>query len=134
MSIIYEITSSLRLVYLRMPKTLSIAELVSHMEDLVADENYIPPMKKIVDFTYITDSPMPKFDVGDFSRLKAFYEDKLRGEHCVFVAPSNFMFGMARLFQGFMHNASLEVSVVRSLEEALELLHIDEEDFRAAKN
>lgn len=133
MPIEYKIISSLRLVYVEMPKALSLEELVSHLKELAADENYVPPMKKIVDFSHVEDAPMPAFDIADFEKLKAFYENELRGEHCVFVAPSNFMFGMGRLFEGYMGAAPIEVSVVRSLEAALALLDIKGEEFRASQ-
>ena len=126
----YQIISSLRLVYVKMRKALSIEELFAHLEDLVADERYVPPMKKIVDFSGLEDAPMPSFGVDDFARLNSFYENKLRGEHCVFVTPSDFRFGMGRLFGGYMREAVINVAVVRSLEEALALLGITEEEFR----
>ena len=130
MSVEYQIISSLRLVYVEMRQALSIKELFSHLEDLAADEQYISPMKKIVDFTNLKDAPMPTFSIADFARLNAFYENELRGEHCVFVTPSNFRFGMARLFEGYMGDSDVEVAVVRSLEAALALLDIKEEEFR----
>ncbi|MBI5523446.1 MAG: hypothetical protein HY910_12520 [Desulfarculus sp.] len=133
MSIEYQITSSLRLVYVEMRKALSLEELISHLEELAADENYVPPMKKIVDFTNLKDGPMPRFTAGDFAALETYYKDRLRGEHCVFVTPSDFRFGMGRLFSGYMVNANLKVSVVRTLEAALALLEINEEEFRACQ-
>jgi hypothetical protein len=114
-----------------MRKALKPEELICHFEELAADENYVSPMRKIVDFSNLDDSPMPSYAPEDFVRLKAFYEGSLRGEHCVFVGPTNLRYGMARLFGGHMDNAALQVSVVRSLEEALALLEIAEEDFRA---
>ena len=127
----YLIIPELRLVYVDMCRALTPQELVCHFEDLVADENYVRPMRKIVDFSNLDDSPMPSYASEDFDKLKAFYEEELRGEHCVFVAPTNLRYGMARLFGGYMDNAPLEVSVVRSMDEALALLEIAEEDFRA---
>lgn len=127
----YQIIPSLRLVYVAMRRAMSFKELVVHLEDLAADEDYVPPMKKIVDFSVVEDIPMYMFAQDDFDKLKTFYEGKLRGEHCVFVTPTNFKYGMGRHFGGSMGDAHLEVSVVRTLEEALALLEIKEEDFRA---
>ncbi|MBI4798988.1 MAG: hypothetical protein HY794_09700 [Desulfarculus sp.] len=133
MSIGYQIISKLSLVYVEMQKALSLEELIAHLEELAADDSYVPPMKKIVDFTNLKDSPMPKFTVVDFSALETFYKDKLRGEHCVFVTPSDFRFGMGRVYGSYMVSADLEVSVVRSLEAALALLDINAEEFRAGE-
>lgn len=134
MSVDYQIIPSLRLVYVEMARALSIQELVSHLEDLAVDDRYIPPMKKIVDFSNVDDAPMPKYDMKGFTRLQALYANQLRGERCVFVAPTDFRYGMGRLFEGYMGNAPLEVTVVRSLEAALELLDIDENEFRANRD
>lgn len=87
-------------------------------------------MKKIVDFTEIKDAPMPTFGIDDFARLSSFYGNELRGEHCVFVTPSDFRFGMGRLFEGYMRDAAINVAVVRSMEEALAVLGITEDEFR----
>lgn len=133
MSLDYQIISGLRLVYVEMPKALSIEELVSHLEELAADDSYVPPMKKIVDFSNVGDAPMPRYDMKGFARLQALYANELRGERCVFVTPTDFRYGMGRLFEGYMADAPFEVTVVRSLGEALELLAIDESAFRASQ-
>lgn len=130
MSVDYQIISSLGLVYVKMRKALSNGELVSHLGDLAADDRYVPPMKKIVDFSGLNDAPMPTFGIDDFARFKSFYENELRGEHCVFVTPSSFRFGMGRVFGGYMGDADIKVAVARSLEEALALLGIAEDEFR----
>ncbi|MCB2227734.1 MAG: hypothetical protein KQH53_13730 [Desulfarculaceae bacterium] len=113
-----------------MSKALSIEELICHLRELAADEHYVPPMKKIVDFTDLEDAPMPAYSMDDFVRLGSFYENELGGEHCVFVTPSDFSFGMARLFEAYMSDADIKVKVVRTLENALELLGIAEKEFR----
>ena len=129
----YQIIPELRLVYVDMRKSFTPEELISHLEDLAADKNYVPPMRKIVDYSNLADFPTPAFAPQDFARLKVFFKDKLRGEHCVFVTPTDLRYGMARFFAGYMNDAPLDVSVVRSLEEALALLEIAEEDFRAGQ-
>ena len=133
MCVEYQIISSLRLVYVEMPKALSIEELISHLEELAANEDYLPPMKRIVDFSNLADAAMPRYDMAGFDRLKALYSSELRGEHCVFVTPTDFRYGMGRLFDGYMDNAPFEVSVARSLQEALELLDINENELRACQ-
>ena len=129
----YRIIPSLRLVYVDMREAFSIGELVSHLEDLAADEKYVPPMKKIVDFSNTEKSTIRSFVYEDYLRIRAKYEKELRGEHCVFVAPTDFSYGMGRVMRGNIDDAPLDVSVVRSLEEALALLEIAEEDFRAGQ-
>ncbi|MFH1057245.1 MAG: hypothetical protein V1797_01040 [Pseudomonadota bacterium] len=133
MTVEYQIIPNLRLVYVEMRKALSFEELVAHLEDLAADKNYVPPMKKIVDFTSFDNSPMPSFTFENFTMIESYYNHKLRGEHCVFVTPSEVTFGMGRLFDGHMYSANLEVSVVRSLDSALALLGIKEEEFRTGQ-
>lgn len=130
MTVEYKIIRDLHLVYVKMHKALSIEELIAHLDDLAADQNYIQPMRKIVDFTNIKDAVMPIYRFGDFGDIEGFYKTKLRGEHCVFVADSDFFFGMARLFEGYMDGKNIKVSVVRSLDMALALLNIHGDAFR----
>lgn len=102
MAIEYEIIEDKRLVIAKGSGVVTGNDVISHLETLAADERYVAPMKKIVDYSSIDSIRQSNEEVIIVARKKEALERKFAGEKCAFVSPADLTFGIARVHQALI--------------------------------
>ena len=62
-------------------------DVISHLDTLAADERYIAPMKKLVDYSSIDGIKQSNKEVITIARKKDALKGKFAEERCAFVSP-----------------------------------------------
>ena len=125
MAIEYEIIEDKRLVIAKGSGVVTGNDVISHLETLAADERYVAPMKKIVDYSSIDSIRQSNEEVIIIARKKEALERKFAGEKCAFVSPADLTFGIARVHQALNYSTGINTNVFRRIEEALEWLDVE---------
>ena len=125
MSIEYEIIEDKRLVIAKGSGAVTGDDVISHLDTLAADERYVAPMKKLVDYSSIDSIMQSHEEVSIIARKKEALKKKLAGERCAFVSPADLTFGIARVHQALIDSTGINAGVFRRIEEALEWLDVE---------
>jgi precorrin-3B methylase len=125
MAIEYEIIEDKRLVIAKGSGVVTGNDVISHLETLAADERYVAPMKKLVDYSSIDSIRQSNEEVIIIARKKEALERKFAGEKCAFVSPADLTFGIARVHQALIDSTGINTNVFRRIEEALEWLDVE---------
>ncbi|MGV7223168.1 MAG: hypothetical protein ACQ9MH_16765 [Nitrospinales bacterium] len=125
MAIEYEIIEDKRLVIAKGSGVVTGNDVISHLETLAADERFVGPMKKIVDYSSIDSIRQSNEEVIIIARKKEALERKFAGEKCAFVSPADLTFGIARVHQALIDSTGINTNVFRRIEEALEWLDVE---------
>ena len=85
-----------------------------------------PPCRSIIDFSKVTDFHVSSETVRQVAAAPtALPAQYLR----VIVIPSDFIYGMGRMFQILSEKTRPELHVVRTMDEAYRLLHVESPEF-----
>ena len=125
MAIEYEIIEDKRLVIAKGSGVVTGNDVISHLETLAADERYVSPMKKLVDYSSIDKIRQSNEEVIIIARKKEALKRKFAGERCAFVSPADLTFGIARVHQALIDSTGINTNVFRRIEEALEWLDVE---------
>ena len=125
MAIEYEIIEDKRLVIAKGSGVVTGNDVISHLETLAADERYVAPMKKLVDYSSIDSIRQSNEEVIIIARKKEALKRKFTGERCAFVSPADLTFGIARVHQALIDSTGINTNVFRRIEEALEWLDVE---------
>jgi hypothetical protein len=118
----YTIHLPRRLVLSRAWGIVTGEDLVAHASHLSADPRFEPTFSQIIDFTGVVDIAVSTTTIHQLARLSPFG----RGARRVFVAGSDVIYGMARMFQMLREPVADEVHIVRAMDPALQWLGLSE--------
>lgn len=122
MAIEYEIIHDKRLVIAKGTGVVTANDVIGHLDALAADERYVAPMKKLVDYSSIESIMQSHEEVTAIAQKKEALSKKFAGEQCAFVSPADLTFGITRVHQALVNNTDFRTGVFRSIEEALKWL------------
>ncbi len=125
MPIKYKIFQNRKLVYALGNGKITFDELLQHIEELAADPQYKPPMKKIVDYRNATLFGLSIEEANKFTIKKVQLVEIFNNETCAFVMNSDLDFGMSRAHEAHFENSDITTNVFRNMEEALSWLQVD---------
>ena len=125
MAIEYEIIEDKRLVIAKGSGVVTGNDVISHLETLAADERYVAPMKKLVDYSSIDSIRQSNEEVIVIAKKKEALKSKFAGEKCAFVSSADLSFGIARVHQALIDRTGINAAVFRRIEEALEWLDVE---------
>ena len=125
MAIEYEIIDDKRLVIAKGSGVVTGNDVIRHLDTLVADERYIAPMKKLVDYRFIKTMQVSNEEAYGIARKKERLSKKFAGERCAFVSPADLTFGASRVHQALIDGADIDTAVFRRIEDALEWLDVE---------
>ena len=101
------------------------AESLQLVADILADTN---PNSGIIDFSEVTSLHLSTDTLKQTASSKPVFPTKLPR---IIVAPSGHVYGMARMFAVITESTRKDVQVVRTMDEAYQLLGIKEPEFVA---
>jgi hypothetical protein len=125
MSIKYKIFPDHKLVYVVGKGQIEFDDLLYHIQELSENPEYIPPMKKLVDYRNSTLSKLTSSEAQKFTDKKAQLKDKFRNEICAFVTTTDLDFGMSRVHGANIESSQITTNVFRKVEDALSWLQIE---------
>jgi len=125
MAIKYEIIEDKRLVIAKGTGVVTGEDVIRHLGALAADERYVAPMKKLIDYTSIDDIRQSSEEIIILAEKKDSLKEKFAGERCAFVAPKDLFFGIARMFDAHIYNTDIKTQVFRRMEDALKWLDVE---------
>jgi len=86
-----------------------------------------PPCHGILDFSKVTEFEVSSAAIRQVAAAPAAFP---AGYIRVLVIPKDLIYGLARMFQILTENSRPELHVVRTMDEAFRLLHVESPDFR----
>ena len=86
MAIEYEIIEDKRLVVAKGSGVVTGNDVISHLDTLAADERYVAPMKKLVDYSSIDSMRLSNEEIITIAQKKEALKSKFAGERCAFVS------------------------------------------------
>jgi hypothetical protein len=125
MAIEYEIIEDKRLVVAKGSGVVTGDDAISHLDTLAADERYVAPMKKLVDYSSIDGIKQSNEEVIIIAQKKDALKSKFAEERCAIVSPEDLSFGIARVHQALIDNSGINTEVFRRIEEALAWLDVE---------
>lgn len=126
MGLKYRIIKDKKTVYVHGDGVITFADLMRHLDDLLQDRDYVPPMKKLIDYRTIRDIALSTAESELFAHKKASLNKRFSGEKCAIVSPAKSAFGVARVHEtliGF-RAPSINTRVFQDFGEAQEWLGI----------
>ncbi len=114
----YTILPESRFVLSRSWGVLTQALLLAHSRALAGDPRFQPSFAQLSDLREVTDITVTAPGVREAAEASPFGA----GSRRALVASSDFIFGMARMYELFRENATGEVMVFRDVHEALRWL------------
>jgi hypothetical protein len=125
MAIEYEIIEEKRLVIAKGSGIVTGEDVMRHLDALAADERYVAPMKKLVDYSSIDEIQQSNEEIIHLVRKKEALQEKFAGERCAFVTPNDLSFGIVRVHEAHVERTGIQAAAFRRIEEALEWLGVE---------
>ena len=125
MAIEYEIIEDKRLVIAKGSGVVTGDDVIRHLDTLAADERYVAPMKKLVDYSSIGEIMQSNEEIILLVQKKEALKEKFAGERCAFVTPEDLSFGIARVHEAHIDSTGMKAAAFRQIEEALEWLDVE---------
>ena len=124
----YRIHKDLKFIYAAGEGTLTAHEINNHLDELLEDPAYTPPMLKLVDYRKVKEYQFSNKEAEIFSKKKASMAKHFSQEKCAILVASDLGFGIARLHQAFIDEKNIKTEVFRNLEDAQKWLGVDISD------
>ena len=93
----------------------------SHQDKLRDDPGFDPSLSQLFDFTMVTQADLSIDAIHYLAERNPFG----LGSQRAFVAPSNLMYGLSRMFQILTNDHQDELSVFRNMQEANKYLSLE---------
>ena len=124
----YKIFKDLKFIYAKAEGTLTADDLNNHLDQLLADPGYIPPMIKLVDHRNVKAYGLTSTQAEQFSMRKTTLANRFSHEKCAILVASDLSFGLARVHQAFMAESGIAIEVFRCFEDAKKWLGVNLSD------
>lgn len=125
MSLKCKIFKDINLVYVKAVDVLKYKELMDHIEKLANDPEYIPPMKKLLDYIDLKSSSLSTSESIAFSKRKRELADKFLNEKCAIVTHADYFSGISKYHQAYIDEEKLKTKIFQNIDEAKAWLDID---------
>jgi hypothetical protein len=122
MAMSYRIDPARRLVHCRAWGTLTREDLHDHYRGLVIDPHFEPHFQQFGDLREVDAISVDRATIAEVAKLPVFDA----GVRRAIVAPSDFAFGIGRMFATYAESADQNVRVFREIDEAREWLDISD--------
>lgn len=95
MSMLYRIDAQIGVIFTQCRETITDSDVVKHLSDIARDNAFSPAYAHLIDCSEVT-----SFKVSP-GLIHSVAGQKLFSSHakCAIVAPQNYIYGMARMFQ-----------------------------------
>ena len=125
MPIDYDIEEEQKLVIARGSGIVVANEILKHMDELAADERYVAPMKKLVDYSLVEHLRLSEEDAWQIVRKRTELSDRFRDERTAFISPDDATFAATRVHESLMNMTEANTVVVcRTFEDAVRWLGV----------
>ena len=119
MPVVLKIDARRKVVYSAFYGRIDDAEVAGHRSAIASDPDFSPDFNEIIDFTAVTDASLSESTLaGMASSPSLFHESVLH----IVVAPADLLFQLASKYKGLARFSRPNVMVVRSRDEAYQLL------------
>lgn len=118
MPIDYDIEEEQKLVIAKGTGIVVAQEILAHMGMLAADERYVAPMKKLIDYSRVEQLRISEDEAWQVARKKNELSEQLHDERTAFVAPSDAIFAATRVHESLVNVTERNTAVFRTFEEA----------------
>lgn len=122
MPIDYKIFADLKLVVANGSGRVTGAEVLQHLNQLAGDPQYVPPMKKFVDYRFIDALTISPEEAREIAARKKELAVAFHNELCALLSPGDVPFGLSRVHQSLLDTADINTGVFRRVDEAWEWL------------
>jgi hypothetical protein len=124
MSIEYDIIEEKRLVVAKGSGVVTGIDVINHLDRLAADDRYVAPMKKLIDYRSIESINISSEEAVTIALKKDTFSNKFSGEKCAFVSPEDLTYATSRVHQSLADNTCISTAVFKQIEEALKWLDV----------
>ena len=128
MPITLDVVDSKRFVYARATGVLTLADNLGAFQALSADPRFEAGFSQLCDFRDVTEAHLGESEVREIVAAEEGSLDFLTGARIALVAPEDFSFGLARMWEILADRMPFETHVFRSLGEAIAWLGLTERD------
>ena len=128
MPLIHKIIESKKLIYTKATNTVTLSDLMNHIDELCQDPKYKAPMKKLVDYRQIKKFDLSMKEQERFVQKKASAKDLFSEEKCAIVMPTDIGFSLARVHASLGERVGIDTAVFRDFNEALAWLGVELDD------
>jgi len=129
MTVEYAFIEKWKLVIVNLTDTVTFEQMVTHLNSLSEDPQYLPPMNKLVDFRKCRKYDLTREQAEKFATLNRELSNFFINEKCAIVAPGDLEYGMSRAHEMYTSGSGLDIQVFRQLPEALDWLGIESSEF-----
>jgi hypothetical protein len=120
MPVVLKIDARRKVVYSAFYGKIDDHEVAGHRDAIAADPNFRPHFNEIVDLTSVTEAHVSEATLAAMAANPSLYSES--SLHIV-VAPADLLFHLASKYKGLSRLSRPKLYVVRSREEAYQLLH-----------
>lgn len=124
MPILYDIIKNEKIVMCVGSGTVTAEEIIDHLKMLAEDIDYIPPMKKLVDYRTIEDILISPEEALIIAQTKKGLSVDFLGEKCAFVAPNDRTFNASQTHQFYVDADGINNKAFKTFDEAMKWLDI----------
>jgi hypothetical protein len=125
MAIEYKIIEDKNLILAKGLGTVKGNDVLIHLVELAADENYISPMKKLVDYRNIDNIMISSEEAIAIAKKKKELSARFKNERCAFISPGDLTYGTSRVHQALIQGIDLNTEVFRNVQEAIDWLEVE---------
>ena len=119
----YTIDTARNVIYTMFSGTTSDLDLVAHVSALQSDPRFSPDMAELVDLSGITRADVTSSGIRTVARTPVHARTARRA----FVAPTDLLFGLTRMYQSYWNDGAEDrLAVFRAREPALEWLGLSD--------
>jgi len=119
MPVVLKIDARRKIVYSAFYGKINDAEVAGHRQAIASDPDFRPHYNEIIDFTAVTEANLSESTLAAMAANPSLFDKSVL--HIV-VAPADLLFHLARKYKGFANLSRPNVMVVRSRDEAYQLL------------
>lgn len=119
MPVVLKIDQQRRIVYSAFHGKITDAEVAGHRSSIASDPDFNPTFNEVVDFTAVTDVNLSESTLAAMAETPSLFHDSV--VHIV-VAPADILFQIASKYKAFARISRPNLFVVRTRDEAYQLL------------
>jgi len=125
----YKIDKQGNIIFCHFTGSLDDQSLLASFSQFYSDPEFEPYTIQCIDYTQVSEVTVTRQGIKDLVTLcEQLGPGKLRGKICI-VASDDLMFGYSRMYQMLCETVNQDISVSRTLEEALKLLDLKTETY-----
>lgn len=125
MPIKYKIFIDKKLVYSVAENTVTLDDLLHHLEELADDPDYTAPMKKLVDFRKAQLVAISNEEVEKFTKKKLAFGNFFQEEMCAIVVDNDLDYGITRMHGMQIEFKNINTNSFRKIGDAIAWLNVE---------